>query len=194
MPYNPQIHHRRSIRLPQYDYTRAGAYFVTLCCHQKKCLFGEIERGIMELNAIGEVVQQVWLNLPNHFPQVELDDFVIMPNHLHGIVCLLGNDDLINSEPSITPTTQMLNGTIKGSLGAILQNFKSVSTRRVNKVTRNSGTIWQRNYYERVIRGDRAYENIKRYIQQNPLKWEQDPENPIQFPHNPTVGAKHSPR
>jgi putative transposase len=179
MPYNPQIHHRRSIRLRHYDYTISGAYFVTICCHQKQCLFGEINRGIMELNPIGEAVQQVWSSLPHNFPHVKLDDFAIMPNHLHGIVCLFDHDDLIFSNTSITPKQPMSNGTKKGSLGAIIQNFKSVSTRRVNKITRNFGTIWQRNYYETIIRGDRAYENIKRYIQENPLKWEEDPENPL---------------
>ncbi|MGB8689081.1 MAG: transposase [Microcoleus sp.] len=172
MPYNPEIHQRRSLRLRQYDYTQAGAYFLTICCYQKNCLFGEINGGIMYLNATGEAVQQVWSNLPNNFPQIELDDFVIMPNHLHGIICLIDRPDLMTPQTNIAPINTMPNGTKKGSLGAIVQNFKSISTRRVNNITRNSGTIWQRNYYETIIRDDRAYENIKRYINENPLKWE----------------------
>jgi REP element-mobilizing transposase RayT len=185
MPYNPQIHHRRSIRLRQYDYTQSGAYFVTICCYQKNCLFGEIKGGIMYLNATGDAVQQVWSNLPNNFPKIALDDFVIMPNHLHGIICLIDSPDLMTTNTNITPVNPMPNGTKKGSLGAIVQNFKSISTRRVNNITRNSGTIWQRNYYETIIRDDRAYENIKRYINENPLKWEEDPENPTPRPPTP---------
>ncbi len=181
MSYNPDVHHRRSIRLPRYDYASAGAYFVTICSVQKNCLFGEIKGGIISLSVIGKIVQEVWLNLPNNFTKIRLDDFVVMPNHLHGIICLIDHSDLINSHTADLTKNSMPNGTKKDSLGAIVQNFKSVSTRRVNTITRNSGTIWQRNYYETIIRSDRAYENIKLYIQENPLKWEEDPENPTKF-------------
>jgi putative transposase len=88
MPYNPNIHHRRSIRLPGYDYTQAGAYFVTICTNQRQRLFGEIVDGKMHLNLCGQVVVSRWQNIPRHFPCVKLDEFVLMPDHLHGIVVI----------------------------------------------------------------------------------------------------------
>lgn len=163
--------HRRSIRLRGYDYRQMGAYYVTLCTYQKYCWFGEIVDGVMSPNTMGSIVEAIWNNLPSHFPFLELDAFVLMPNHLHGIL-------VIADDRPLSPSSNSLNGTVSGSLGAIVQNLKSVSTRRTNRVTGNRGTIWQRNYYEHIIRTDRAYENIRRYIIENPQRWHEDPENP----------------
>jgi REP element-mobilizing transposase RayT len=205
MSYNPEKHHRRSIRLKGYDYTQAGAYYFTICCHQRRCLLGEIEDGVMHLNLAGATVKAVWESLPRHFPLIELDAFVAMPNHVHGIIVI--TDDLPNyyhkrncrgeafvprcndTPPGFLYTnaspfagcdsTSLPHGTQSGSIGAILQNFKSVATRRVNRITRNSGTLWQRNYHEEIIPNEKAYENIRRYIMENPLTWDEDKENPI---------------
>jgi putative transposase len=215
MNYNPEKHHRRSIRLKGYDYTQEGAYYFTICCHQRQCLLGEIKDGVMHLNLVGATVQAVWDSLPRYFPLIELDAFVIMPNHVHGIIVITNNpgncNPNYNSTPHVNPecrgeafvpgchntppqflsanaspfpgcnSTSLPRGTESGSIGAILQNFKSVATRRVNRITRNSGTLWQRNYHEEIIRNQKAYENIRRYIGENPLSWEEDAENPFKF-------------
>jgi putative transposase len=198
MNYNPDKHHRRSIRLQGYDYRQAGAYYFTICSHQRQCLFGEIISGVMHPNIIGETVEAIWNNLPRHFPFIELDAFVLMPNHVHGIILITDNQfncrgeafgQLIsdsqpesfapNALPSPSDNPKIPHGTQSGSLGAILQNFKSVATRRVNRLTRHKVTIWQRNYYEEIIRDEKAYENIRRYIIENPLRWDDDEENPL---------------
>lgn len=185
MKYNPDYHHRQSIRLKGYDYRQAGAYYVTICCYQKICFLGEIINGIMKPNFAGETAAAVWYNLPRHFPFLELDAFVVMPNHFHGIIVINqheNNKNLGNIPPRQANTEPSLpQGTQSGSLGAIVQNFKSVTTRRVNRMYRRKGTIWQRDYHEEIIWNDRAYENIRRYIIENPLTWEHDKENPLKF-------------
>ncbi|HEY9851865.1 MAG TPA: transposase [Leptolyngbyaceae cyanobacterium] len=156
-----------------------------MCCHKRRCLFGKIINGIMQLNIAGATVEAVWHNLPHHFSFIELDAFVIMPNHVHGIIAIgepqnnIANNQLLTNQTDSQPPVPK--GTTPGSLGSILQNFKSVSTRRVNRFTRNSGTIWQRNYYEEIIRNEQAYNNIRRYIIENPLNWENDEENLTKF-------------
>ena len=203
MPYNPNIHHRRSIRLKGYDYTQQGAYFVTICTHQRNCLFGEIVDGEMKLNTNGEIARGSWLSIPRHFQNVELDEFVIMPNHLHGIILIVNNSEVEFSEvegealailndqnqqnlsrqcfaPTVyTGETIKINGTKPQSLAAIIQNYKSVSTRQINRINKAQGSvIWQRNYYEHIIRNDEALNNIREYIFNNPINWVEDKENP----------------
>jgi putative transposase len=182
MPYNPNIHHRRSIRLRGYDYTQAGAYFVTICTHQRQRLFGEIVDGEMHLNLCGQVVASRWQNIPRHFPCVKLDEFVVMPDHLHGIIVIDDGEEGIAflergsiSSQVFKGNAMPLRGTETDSLGAIVQNFKSVTARKINQINRSSQTpIWQRNYHERIIRDEIAFHNIKRYIAANPLKWSRD--------------------
>ena len=203
MPYNPNIHHRRSIRLKGYDYTQQGAYFVTICTHQRNCLFGEIVDGEMKLNTNGEIARGSWLSIPRHFQNVELDEFVIMPNHLHGIILIVNNAEVEFSEvegealaisndqnqqnlsrqcfaPTVnTGETIKINGTKPQSLAAIIQNYKSVSTRQINRINKAQGSvIWQRNYYEHIIRDEEALNNIRQYIFNNPINWVEDKENP----------------
>jgi len=101
MKYNPDIHHRRSIRLRDYDYSQAGAYFITICAHNRECLFGEIADGAMRLNAAGEIAMQCWQEIPLHFPHSALDEWVIMPNHLHGIVVLTDTVGAKNFSPLV---------------------------------------------------------------------------------------------
>ncbi|MDB9436973.1 transposase [Dolichospermum lemmermannii CS-548] len=200
MPYNSNIHHRRSIRLKVYDYTQQGAYFVTICTHQRNCLFGEIVDGEIKLNTNGEIARDSWLSIPRHFKNVELDEFVIMPNHLHGIIIIessevageaLANQDFSQQQnlssqcfaPTVyTGETVKINGTKPQSLAAITQNYKSVSTRQINRMNKAKGNvIWQRNYYEHIIRNEEALNNIREYIVNNPINWVKDQENPANF-------------
>ncbi|QSV53285.1 MAG: hypothetical protein HEP80_04515 [Dolichospermum sp. UKL201] len=200
MPYNSNIHHRRSIRLKVYDYTQQGAYFVTICTHQRNCLFGEIVDGEIKLNTNGEIARGSWLSIPRYFKNVELDEFVIMPNHLHGIIIIessevageaLANQDFSQQQnlssqcfaPTVyTGETIKINGTKPQSLAAITQNYKSVSTRQINRMNKAKGNvIWQRNYYEHIIHNEEALNNIREYIVNNPINWVKDQENPANF-------------
>ena len=192
--YDPFKHHRRSIRLRGYDYTQAGAYFVTMVAHGRECLFGAIaEGGEMQVNEAGRVVAECWDALPEHFPNVELDAFVVMPNHVHGIV-VIGEDDgdaaarrgeaffVVQKNASLLHPTQPTppRGTQSGSIGAIIQNFKSISTRRINASRDTAGAqVWQRNYYEHIIRDEKSLNAIRDYIAGNPANWASDDENPI---------------
>jgi REP element-mobilizing transposase RayT len=180
MPYNPNIHHRRSIRLRGYDYTQAGAYFITICTHQRQRLFGEIVDGQMHLNLCGQVVISRWQNIPRHFACIKLDEFVLMPDHLHGIIAI-GEEGIAFPEREsicsqvIKGNAMPLRGTETNSLGAIVQNFKSVTTRKINQINRSSTPpLWQRNYHERIIRDEIALQNIRHYIAANPLQWQGD--------------------
>jgi len=164
MTFNPDIHHRRSIRLKEYDYTKAGAYFVTICLFQRECLCGCVIDGEMQLGESGLAVQDAWDDLPNHYSHVELDQFIVMPNHVHGIV-LLDNSER-ESE--------------RHGLSEIVRAFKTFSAKRINKLRDNPGcSVWQRNFYERVIRTEQELSKAREYIVNNPLKWDLDRENPI---------------
>lgn len=189
MGYDIEKHHRRSIRMKGYDYSLPGAYFVTLLSHRRACLFGEIEKGQIYQSDIGMLVIECWLRIPANFNNTRLDEFVLVPNHLHGIIIIdetygkgeafaetipgMGDTKSANASP------QQPKGTQPGSLGAIIQNFKSVSTRMVNKRYFESGNkLWQRNYHERIIRNDRELNAIRQYIRDNLIFWESDNENP----------------
>jgi putative transposase len=247
MKYDAAKHKRRSIRLKGYDYSAPGAYFITICTHQRQCLFGSIVAGQVELNATGLWVQACWQRLPYHFLTLTLDVFVIMPNHLHGLLWLGdtsggdgngdtsrggndtsggdgngdtsrggndtsggdgngdtsrggndtsggdGNGDTSrrgeafgqkfleqpkisrpNASPLPNPNVAPIqpNGTQPGTIAAIMQNFKSVSTRRINQLQNSAGRpLWQRNYYENVVRDNTALQRIRSYIRNNPLAW-----------------------
>lgn len=174
-------HHRRSIRLPDYDYAQSGVYFVTICAEKRECLFGEILADAMLLSPFGQIVLGVWQALPRHFASVELDAFVVMPNHVHSIVKIVGE---ANGHPKEQPLPAIHDGTQPGSLAAIVQNFKSVTTRKINQLRGLSGkTIWQRNYHERVIRNQRELEAKRQYIANNPMQWALDAENPKAKPN-----------
>lgn len=196
--YDPEKHHRRSIRLKGYDYTRPGAYFVTICTEKHACLFGDISIETMQLNRYGDIVQGCWDKLPQHFPFVKLDTFVVMPNHMHGIVIITERDckgeafslpvkscrDLVTENASpLQSMNQMPHGTQSGSLGAIMQNFKSVSTRKINTMNKTPGiSLWQRNYYDHIVRNEKALNIIRRYVTFNPLMWAYDMDNPDRPP------------
>ncbi len=169
-------HRRRSIRLPEYDYTRSGAYFVTICTYRQACLFGDVIDSIVQLSAWGEIASQCWRDIPDHFDHVELDEWVVMPNHVHGILLfhpIVGAQHAAPlQKPNVTP----------GSLGAVIRSFKSAVTKRANEMQGTPGTpLWQRNYYEHVIRNDHTLNAIRQYIADNPARWTLDRYHP-----NPT--------
>jgi putative transposase len=175
MKFDPDKHHRRSIRLKGYDYSQDGAYFVTVCTKNRECLFGEIADGEMRLSPCGEVVGVCWQDLPRRYPDVEMDTFVVMPNHVHGIV-LVGAQFIAPSQ-FIAPNSEK--GMINHApiLGEIVRTFKAVSSRLV----RNAGFtdfVWQRNYYEHIIRDEASLNSIREYISGNPYRWGTDEENP----------------
>jgi REP element-mobilizing transposase RayT len=189
MTYDPQKHHRRSIRLKGWDYSRPGAYFVTVCTQNRECLFGEIQKDEMQLNGFGGIILERWNCIPNHFKHVQLDTFQVMPNHIHGILFILDvgakHSEVQchkiegNKFGNASPLQKKPHGTQPGSLSAIIQNFLSVSTRNINRIRNTPGDrIWQRNYYDRIIRHDDELRKIREYIVNNPLKWELDKDNP----------------
>lgn len=165
---------RRSIRLSEYDYSQNGAYFITICTHEKKHLFGKIDNGEMVLNGLGKMVERCWVDIPYHFPSIVLDEFVVMPNHVHGIL-FIENSFYINDSgrglPWQTPTKW--NGLQKQSLGSIVNQYKG-SLKRWANANNYSYFSWQRNYYEHIIRFDESLHTIREYILNNPIAWEQD--------------------
>lgn len=184
--FDPCKHHRRSIHLPGYDYASAGAYFVTLVTAQRACLFGDVVNRVVVLNDLGKIADECWRAIPEHFPNVDLGAHIIMPNHGHGIIVIradeLPND--VGAQQCCAPTPVETNenphkiNVKPGSLGAIIRSFKSAVSYRINKEHNITG-IWQRNYYERIIRNEREMDAIWRYIESNPVNWNQDEENPV---------------
>ena len=174
MKFDPKIHHRHSIRLPGYDYSRAGAYYVTIVTQGRESLFGEVVNGAIALNRFGQIVEHAWYDLPNHYPHVELDAFCIMPNHVHGIIVL--NDDYVGA--GLRPAPTGCTSTKRHPLSEIVRAFKSFSARRINSLRNTQGIpVWQRNYYEHIIRNNDDYLSKSNYILTNPLNWEKDDEN-----------------
>jgi REP element-mobilizing transposase RayT len=162
---------RRSIRLREFDYTQNAAYFVTVCAAQRRCLFGEIVEGEVLLSPVGKVVNTIWQEGPSHFPGLVLNEWVVMPNHFHGIIVLPGT--AASDEPGADQPRRIQ----PRSLGVVIGGFKSAVSRRVAADDfAPIQPIWQRNYYERVIRNDRELDAIRQYIAANPAQWENDPE------------------
>ena len=196
MTSQPKNRRRHSIRLPGYDYTQPGAYFVTICAHERQHLFGEVVDGQMRLSSAGRVVDWYWRRLPQHFPHVRLGAHMVMPNHAHVILWIVDavgathsptiSGQTVNAVPTDGPdqTQRVLgnassplrpNGPAPGSVGAIIGNFKSVTTRRINKMNHTPGDpVWQRNFYERIVRNERALNAIRQYIADNPARWHLD--------------------
>ncbi|PIE87595.1 MAG: hypothetical protein CSA01_00130 [Bacteroidetes bacterium] len=168
--YNPGKHHRKSIRLRGYDYSQPGLYFVTICCQNRHHLFGKIEKGIMILNDAGQIANNCWLEIPKHFPNVILHSYVIMPNHVHGIIELIETNTSNVWAKIFSPIRP--NGTSK-TVGSIIRGFKIGVTKWMRKNT-NTYNVWQRNYYEHIIRNDKSYQTITEYIMNNPINWEKD--------------------
>ncbi len=234
MKFAPETHHRKSIRLKDYDYSQAGGYYVTIVTQGRECLFGEIVNGEMMLNETGRMVLKWWNELPDKFPSITLGDFIIMPNHFHGIIfihetisdkhagsslhgTIVGADlrvcphNMENHDgtekgahagaplPNGTMTDELETGEHTGTgehigsplrridapLSQIIQWFKTMTTNEYIRGVKQSGwppfagKLWQRNYYEHIIRNQADYERIANYIAINPAKWDDDEENPL---------------
>ncbi|MEW6201155.1 MAG: transposase [bacterium] len=177
MKYDPDVHHRRSIRLKDYDYSQDGAYFITICTNNRQCLFGKVLNFEMRLNEMGMIAQQCWDEIPQHFPNAILDEYIVMPNHIHGIILLNDNEcgGECRGEKFFAPTTRP-HGTSK-TVGSIVRGFKIGVTKWVRKNT-NIHTIWQRNYYEHIISSEDELNRIGEYICNNPTIWQFDREDP----------------
>jgi putative transposase len=191
--FDPQNYHRRSIRLPNYDYSQPGAYFVTIVTWHRELLFGKVLGGEMKLNQVGHIVQWEWKELPTRFRYIELGAFVVMPNHFLGVLIFhehvgASRQALTNTrsdKESISPLIQndskgslLPSGAKPASLGAVILQFKSRVTKRLWKTpSLKDIPIWQRNYYEHIIRNEKDLKNKTDYIHANPLLWEQDHEN-----------------
>jgi len=234
MTYNPQIHHRRSIRLKGYDYSQAGAYFVTFCTQDRNCIFGKIENDEMILNEFGQIAYNEWVKLSDRFQNMELDVFQVMPNHFHAIIVLTNNANVgaglapaqysdkndtdkndtdknntdknntdknntdknnmqqINTQQTTNNTNIFVNGAIHGAgaspaptetitvatVGDIVGAYKSLVANECLKIFKSKnlymGKLWQRNYYENIIRNNESYQRISDYIINNPAKWNDD--------------------
>ncbi|MDP3042612.1 MAG: transposase [Candidatus Omnitrophota bacterium] len=173
---------RRSIRLAGYDYSQAGYYFVTVCVNERRNLFGDIDGGKIMLNGVGIMVEDSWNKLQQRFQFIELDEFIVMPNHLHGVIVIVGaplvgaqNGDVIADDRNDRATTR-----VAPTLGDIIGAFKSITTNEYIRNVKNENWLpfdeyfWQRNYYEHVIRNDNDLNRIREYIVNNPVKWEED--------------------
>jgi putative transposase len=193
MPFDPPKYHRRSIRLPGYDYTQPGAYFITLVTWQRKELFGQVVDGETRLNEFGKIAREEWLKTAALRPNVALhgDEFVVMPNHVHGIIWIvedvgvgaqrpLGHGvDLPCKGVPLPETVERFGKPVSASIPTILRAYKSAVTHRINVLRGTTGApIWQRNYYEHVVRDDKEFWATVNYIRDNPLKWQEDRENP----------------
>ena len=186
--YNPDIHHRRSIRLTGHDYSQSGLYFITLCTIDRTCMFGNVVEGKMQLNDIGQLVEQEWLNtIKIRHDDVRLHNYIVMPNHFHAIIEIRRGEShspqshssqshLSQSDPSSITNECNINGkdlprrmkSPSKTVGAIVRGFKGAVSRQLGY------SIWQRNYYEHIIRTDASYKNISDYIENNPTKWQSD--------------------
>ncbi|MBE9078969.1 transposase [Romeria aff. gracilis LEGE 07310] len=170
--YNPAIHHRRSIRLNNYDYSQAGAYFVTICTQQRKCLLGTINHASLELSQYGVIVENVWQQIPDHFPCVSLDAAVVMPNHFHGIV-IISNQPIADDKNHNLETSDFK--AKKPTLGQVVAYFKYQSTKHANLIRKMAGEkFWQRNYHESIIRSEHSLARVRKYVEKNPEKWQSD--------------------
>ena len=173
--HNPKIHNRRSIRLQEYDYSQEGLYFITICAHNHICLFGNIPDGKMVLNNAAEIVKECWLAIPEHYPNTRLHEYVVMPNHVHGILQIVNNVGVgvQNFEPLQQSKQNKYQKTIPRSIGSMVRGFKIGVTKWFRKNT-NVHLVWQRNFYEHIIRKEQSYNSISKYIINNPSYWLKD--------------------
>lgn len=192
MAYNPKIHHRRSVRLKGYDYSQAGLYFITICCQDRQHRFGEIINGAMILNEYGKIAHDEWEKLTDRFANVALDVFQIMPNHMHGILVLVGATLAVAqntvAQNTVAQNNNFSNGIIdkewagaspaRTGISDIVGAYKSLVFKSCLDIYKSNdelmGKLWQRNYYEHIIRNEQSYQRISEYIINNPAKWSED--------------------
>ena len=179
MKYNPDIHHRKSIRLKGYEYSSEGLYFITICTQNKEYLFGEIVNGEMILNGAGLMVEKIYKELSIYFKNINFEEYVIMPNHFH---CIIKIVDMVGVPLVGTQMSGNNRATtrVAPTIGDIIGAFKSLTTVEYIKMVKNNQLpsfdkqVWQRNYYENIIRNEKAYLKVMEYIKDNPLKWDED--------------------
>ena len=179
---------RKSPRLQGYDYASEGAYFVTICTQNRAYLFGDVVDGEMMLNTLGCIVETCWEDLPNHYHNIQLDAFVVMPNHIHGIIFISNHDVGAGFKPALTkpspnkpapakpiPTKPAPTTTKHHGLTEIVRGLKTFSARKINQLRDTPGTpVWQRSYHDHIIRDPRGLNNIRAYIATNPARWHAD--------------------
>ena len=184
MEYDPRKHNRRSIRLRGYDYSYAGMYFVTICVNERRFLFGQIADETMRPSPAGRMMQTVWNRIPAAFPGVGVDRFVVMPNHVHGIIAVTTGPVGLGIEPQREQPRPCPTRGTGYALSDVVQWFKSAAINKYKAAVQRrgrqqyAGRLWQRNYYEHVIRDAESLARIRRYIAENPLRWHLDRENP----------------
>jgi REP element-mobilizing transposase RayT len=167
VPYDPRIHHRRSVRLRGYDYSQPGEYSVTICTQNKEHFFGQVVEREMHRNELGEYVALCWEWLARQYPYVDLDEWIVMPNHLHGILVITDGRGGSRTSP-----------TKRKTLGRLVGAFKTVSTDRFNEMRGTPGAqLWQRDFHDHIIRNEDELNKIREYIRTNPLQWGSDPED-----------------
>ncbi|MGR3178580.1 MAG: transposase [Candidatus Anammoxibacter sp.] len=195
MKCDPKIHHRKSIRLSGYDYSQAGLYFITICIQNRKCLFGEIMDGAMASNGAGKMVKNEWLQLPQRFTNIKLHEYIVMPNHFHAILEIVGVTLVVAQNDTVAKNTDAKNNTVdsekeKGqpqgiaptnkTVGDMIGAFESITTVEYIRGVKTNGwrrfdkKLWQRNYWEHIIRNENEYKRITEYIINNSMKWDMD--------------------
>jgi putative transposase len=191
MPYDPHKHRRHSIRLKGFDYTQSGAYFLTICVYEQECLFGEVVAGLMRMNNYGRIAQREWERLPARFKNIALEASVVMPNHVHGIIVIADESEGVGARQGISKTLahngpavplpdnpqniEHFGRPVPGSIPTIVRSYKSAVSLRINRIrAMSTGPIWQRNYYEHVIRNEADLSRLRAYIQANPARWAAD--------------------
>jgi putative transposase len=199
MKYDPFKLHRRSIRLQGYDYAQVGAYFITICTLNRECTFDNV--------VLRHIAESYWRAIPRHFPNIVLDEWIVMPNHLHGVIVMADDARRGEAFPEARFDIQAFSnlateltakvsggnasplptrGVVSASLGALVGNYKSVTTRRINTIRKTAGAhVWQRNYHEHIIRDDNDLDRIRKYIIENPANWDTDEENSNSAPIRP---------
>jgi len=194
MTFISDARQRHSIRLQKFDYSQNGAYFITICSYNKQCLFGRVINDEMRLSEFGQIASKCWHDITSHFSFVIPDLFVIMPNHIHGILNI--TDTNCRGIACYAPSERKSNrfgGVTPSSVSSIVRSYKSAVTKSLNRLHLSTGTpIWQRNYYEHVIRDEEELIRVREYIQHNPLKWDEDEYNLLDSAQ-PFANSPHSP-
>lgn len=207
MTFDRGKHHRRSIRLSNYDYSQSGTYFVTVCSQNRDCLFGEIVAAAMLMNPAGQMLEKWWSELPHKFQSIQIDEHAVMPNHFHGIIIVTNQTSRADPVRSLVtghprwdvPTPDMVirrgdpawSPTARPTLGDAIHWFKTMTTNEYIRKTMECGwppfadRLWQRNYYEHVVRDEQDLERIRAYIRNNAFRWQDDEDNPARVLRSP---------
>jgi len=165
-------------RLKNWDYGSSGYYFVTICVKNRECVFGNVDDNKMILSESGKIAEKFWLEIPAHFPSVKLDEFIIMPNHIHGIIIIDNHRDVACNVSTRTNNKIMsIISPKRGSLSTVIRSYKSNCTKTINKTHNNIYFQWQLRFYDHIIRDEKSLNNIRNYIINNPLNWDKDEEN-----------------